>query len=804
MTGIDGLQRVLRAAAKSDDKLSENDFAVLENSASNIGDQLAERTRDVDSLNELKKQADALQQFVGIVQEHANKLAGKTNWMIRGLKDLEKGKGTDLGLTIAKAAQQHGAISSIVGNASSALNQLLATPLVIGTTRPKYQLHGLSLMNDKNLMKKSDALWLRYKDSALIKKTNFQKTMDVGGLPLMVIEKNVMKWSFASKYAEGLGRGLDDAQAIKFAERFIGDTTSWRDVASAARAYDRPVPASLLQFTREVTQQYRGFWNRFTPKEKAGALIATMVVANTLAAATGNKSGADPLGALIETGVDIAGFNDADRSDEENSPWAKAVRAGQNALSEVVSSVPMASAAANLIWSKDDRAKIFGEDSSLGRYEGNMAMFTALGNLIRGTNNLTSGNADQAWKDYLKVLPAGAQMQKSASALQAMFRGYTTTSTGKVRTTVDRSNAANWILGTLFGTGAIKEQKDSLKAGDTGLSEKQDGWFKSLVEKGQQGEANSYLDSLMKKRDEAKAQKSDGKSSTDLAYDDDSRVKLAQGDWVQKEGKVVDKNGNVATAFYKGRADKNKDSKTDQAYEDFMIGYGVEKATKVAKTGNSALDKIKNLENAQKAADKADDAVSLFNNSKDEYSKMPDWVKDEFYKKNGFDKKDVEYAASATYSIDAKVEGYFKPLVKDHEKLLNELMKGRVKGINDKYFATAGVIDQLYDDGLLSKDERKVLKAADLNKNGSQRDDSASSKAAKSGKGSKNKLGYNAATIKAFAGESSSYSTIASILGATKHSSTSGGKVAKPSVHLRGLRGIVDARKQSTKKRRLA
>ena len=817
--GLDGFQRVLRKAAKEgesidpDARLSPDEATTFGNAATLINEQLGKLLDDVEMLNNLKAEADGLQQFVGIIQEHTNKLAGKTNWMIRGLKDLEKGKGTDLGLLLVKGAQQHAALTSIVGNANSTLAQLMATPLVMGTTRPRYQFEGLRHMNDKALMKKSDALWIRYKESILAQKSTFQKTMDVGGLPLLTVERSVMKWTFASKYAEGLGRGLNERQAIKYAERFIGDTTSWRDVASAPRAYDRPIPASLLQFTREVTQQYRGFWNRFTPAEKAKTLIAVAVVSNAMALLTGNKMGADPITAVTETGFDLAGANDTDREDEENTPWAKAVRAGQNMLSEVVSAVPMASAAANTIWSKDDRQKIFGEDSNLGRYEGNMALFSALGNLVRGTNNLASGNTDQAWKDFTKTLPIGSQLQKTASGLQALLRGYTTTSTGKVKATIDQGNPANWILGTLFGPNALFENREANKTGNT-LSEKQSTFFLELEKKGKSDQANAYFEAVKAKLNDKEAKKSDAKADEtgkDLAYDEDSLLKFAEGTWKVENGKVVDEDGKTVSKFYKERAELNKDDKSDKTYKDFITGYGLVKEAEESKTGNGTLDKLANLDNQQKAADRASTAVDLLTDSKEDYKNIPDWVKDRFYKESGFHKKDVEYAASTTYSVDAKIDGYFRPLAEsgDRTALLDELYRGRVKGINGKYFATSTVIERLYDEGFLSKDERNTLKKIDLNREGKQMTDiTGGGNGSGKGSGKKGGAGYTAADISKFVngGGSENYSAIAGILKATRSSADNSGsqKISSPSVQIRGLRAIVNSRKQSTKKRRLA
>lgn len=750
--GIDGLQRTLRKAAKSEDPLNADDIEILRNSAEKISSQLDSKIADVDSLNTIKKDADALHQFVGIVQEHTNKLAGKTNHIIRGMKDLEKSKGTEFALLVAKGAQQHAALTGIVGNLSSAINQALATPLVMGTTRPQYQLAGLKLLNDEKLMKKSDALWLRYKESLLAKKSNFQKAMDIGGIPLLTVEKNVMKWTFASKYSEGIGKGLDERQAIKYAERFIGDTTSWRDVASAPRAYDRPIPASLLQFTREVTQQYRGFWNRFTPKEKVGALIATMVVTNGLAAVTGNKSGTDPLGALVESGVDILGFNDASRTEkdnsdnkedstEANSAWAKAVRAGQNTLSEVVSAVPIASSAANTFLTKDARADVFGEDSNLGRYEGNMALFSALGNAVKGGVNVVTGNNDQAWKDFVKTLPMGSQLQKTASGVQAMIQGYTKTSSGKVRTTVDQNNPLNWLLAPLFGTNAIIEQRKSFEDGNKGFTQDQQTVFDKIKQSG--GDAIGYANTKLNSNTSA----TDTKGMSELEAD--KELKIEKGDWKEQDGSIVNKDGEVQRQYYKDIA-YSKTDKSDSTYEAYLKGFKLEDGTKYGKdksftTGSGTLDSLlsANSKSGGGEGSLASKAVSLFSD-KTTYEKVPDWVKDRYYKDAGFGKDQVEYAAIANVDATTKLDNYYRPIAEKADKkgLMDELFRGRRQSIQDnKLQAQDSIITSLQKEGYLTKDEAKYLKGIKLEWGGKETKESAAENATKKASGSGKKEG---------------------------------------------------------------
>lgn len=91
--------------------------------------------------------------------------------------------------------------------------------------------------------------------------------------------------------------------------------------------------------------------------------------------------------------------------------------------------------------------------------------------------------------------------------------------------------------------------------------------------------------------------------------------------------------------------------------------------------------------------------------------------KDSAYKKLGVDKNDVEYDYISNKTNDIKAQ-YIASQNLSHDELLNTLLKGRVESISGSLFAANGVIDDLNDQGLLSNEEAKALKAVKLDKTG--------------------------------------------------------------------------------------
>lgn len=79
------------------------------------------------------------------------------------------------------------------------------------------------------------------------------------------------------------------------------------------------------------------------------------------------------------------------------------------------------------------------------------------------------------------------------------------------------------------------------------------------------------------------------------------------------------------------------------------------------------------------------------------------------YKQLGFEPDDVRYAYKASFDTDTKVK-YIASKNLEHDKLIDELIKGRNESVGGKRFAADGVLDELYKQNLISSAERTALK----------------------------------------------------------------------------------------------
>jgi hypothetical protein len=88
------------------------------------------------------------------------------------------------------------------------------------------------------------------------------------------------------------------------------------------------------------------------------------------------------------------------------------------------------------------------------------------------------------------------------------------------------------------------------------------------------------------------------------------------------------------------------------------------------------------------------------------------------YKKLGYSEDDIRYHARASFLNSEEQAKYYSDNFKDHEKLFEELVKGRRKSVGGEYLANDGTLDELYKEGKISYAERKYLKSLKTDKKG--------------------------------------------------------------------------------------
>lgn len=693
--------------------------------------------------------------FVSALQEYGNALAGKSNPIDRVIK--EKGKGGESFIKASTAAQGIVGASSIPGSATAALAQVLSLPQTIAANSTgsvlgaakDMALRGVKLKPGDPLLK-SPFMRSRYTDAGSNRITPVRKYTKAASIPLETIERfnGELSWRAAYREAKTRNPRISEQDAIRAADLQAKRTLAGRGVG------DRPVGMSsraaglVTQFGLEVNNMRLQFFKDFNTAQKAKFIVAAAAMNAAYQSITGNKQLPDYLSAAVDT------FGDIVDSDEEENGWEKTGQAAQRLLGETSKFVPGAGTVVNTFLDDKTKESIFGQNSDVTRF-GTPAASKVGTSLWDAASEAIEGKFGEAARSLAKLAPTGTQVVRSAEGAGALDKGYTTDAKGNVQTQIDTSDPVNVAKTLLFGKYASNELKTFYDNNARALSDKQTEVFKNLV--GDRPEkAKQYLEGIFQKRDLNKGT-SDGTSAATLTDDStpeeakavlDANIK--DGTWKMQKGLVVNDKGVVQRGYYKDLAKALSNTKSKDAYAAYVHGYDLEPkakdATKKVNSGNKLLDGLASSEiGAQRARSRASLAVSLYENAKS-FEGVPDWVKEQYYKKHGFSKNDVQYAALSRVSRDAKLDKYYRPFAKNHtrEQLVDEIKKGRFKSIyRDYVMAQDSIITDLYKEGFLTYADSRALKATKYDKGGKLDEKTATnryssrSRGGRKGKGSK-------------------------------------------------------------------
>ena len=741
---IDGIQELNRLARKADkvgvEKLDAKDINSLKETTNNMSESLDKMLNDVNFMKLMSDSANGLTQFVGFVQEHANRLAGKTDPFQRVVNDTEPSKMRKFADATGRALMKQAALSKIVGNMNSVVAQTASLPALFSTTHPKTLIQAFKLKNRKAILQKSDALALRYADDNLTDDTKFEKTMKTAGIPMEVVERGVIEYTFLAKYNQAINNGLSDADAVRYAERFINDTVTLRDQISTPRAYNRLWFASFLQFTREVTQQNRYVWNQMTNKQRVALAVNTAIAYSVIEALTGNKPGVDPLGTLIEIVGDWLSGGDDD--DKDNSVQAKLERTIQKVAGQAVTAAPIATAIVNAATTKDDRKKLFGKESNLGRYDGTIPVVDLPRKLIDtkgkldeaakaredGDDDKAEAKTKDAMYNILGQLPAGSQLKKTIQGIVAAHSGEVKDGKGETKVEFEKDNPFNLVQGALFGKNALIPVQ---------VEEGKSSWVNLFKTGGLVANASSGLQINMPTNNNPQQ-----KQATDNQIDLQGlskkeaasiKKKLKKGDYTFQDGLLVNKNGNVEKGVYKKLAQSQ--GQGDEAYRNWMKAYDIDKTSTIKKEFTSFNATLNKLQNGTEKVDKAKTAVNMMTGK---YKDLPDWVKERYYKESGYTKDQIEYGAMTSHNEVSLMDNYWRQKAQEssHEDLIQELANGRRKSITGQMFAKNGVINKLRAEGYITKQEARALNATQFDTDGNKITKDTSGGSGRSGSGS--------------------------------------------------------------------
>ena len=741
---IDGIRELNRLARKADkfgvEKLDAKDINSLKETTNNMAESLDKMLNDVNFMKLMSDSANGLTQFVGFVQEHANRLAGKTDPFQRVVNDTEPSKMRKFADATGRALMKQAALSKIVGNMNSVVAQTASLPALFSTTNPKALIQAFKVKNRKAILQKSDALALRYADDNLTDDTKFEKTMKTAGIPMEVVERGVIEYTFLAKYNQAINNGLSDADAVRYAERFINDTVTLRDQISTPRAYNRLWSASFLQFTREVTQQNRYVWNQMTNKQRVALAVNTAIAYSAIEALTGNKPGVDPLGTLIEIVGDWLSGGDDD--DKDNSVQAKLERTAQKVAGQAVTASPIATAMVNAATTKDDRKKLFGKESNLGRYDGTIPVVDLPRKLIDtkgkldeaakaredGDDDKAEAKTKDAMYNILGQLPAGSQLKKTIQGIAAAHSGEVKDGKGETKVEFEKDNPFNLVQGALFGKNALIPVQ---------VEEGKNSWVNLFKTGGLVANASNGMQINMPTNNNPQQ-----KQATDNQIDLQGlskkeaasiKKKLKKGDYTFQDGLLVNKNGNVEKGVYKKLAQSQ--GQGDEAYRNWMKAYDIDKTSTIKKEFTSFNATLNKLQNGTEKVDKAKTAVNMMTGK---YKDLPGWVKERYYKESGYTKDQIEYGAMTSHNEVSLMDNYWRQKAQEssHEDLIQELANGRRKSITGQMFAKNGVINKLRAEGYITKQEARALNTTQFDTDGNKITKDTSGGSGRSGSGS--------------------------------------------------------------------
>lgn len=266
--------------------------------------------------------------------------------------------------------------------------------------------------------------------------------------------------------------------------------------------------------------------------------------------------------------------------------------------------------------------------------------------------------------DAVKYIPAGSQIKKTYEGLNAYNQGASTTETGRVRFPI-KKDTSNLLRTTILGQYKAKEAKDYFKDKPGVLSDKQSQVLKLKPDDQKQ----NYYDSVISKR---------GKDEPEKPTDK--------------------KPGLLSRLIGKANASESNLSEWESYFE--IPEY-------------KAMPSTSNQEKALRE-DKRQTLISKV--IKDEDIEISEKLKLLSTLGEKAEAKDVEYYQVASLENEIKTGFVLDELLRVPDDQKIEYLSNLRKPVLGKYILADGVIDDLYDQGLVDDSEKKYLKGLDYHR----------------------------------------------------------------------------------------
>jgi hypothetical protein len=381
-------------------------------------DQVLKETKELLKPYKNGNQGDLVVGF----QEYANTLSKKSNRYDRPWLD---NKGTRQVVRGSQSLQRIGGRGTILGNLSSVLAQPLNQVIAISDAGVTNYTKGIAAtVGGDKAIENSNFIKARKSRAYAPIRSNTDKVLDAGAMPLQTVEEAAITVVWNSQHAKAKSEGLKGQAAVDKADIETERLVAGRGIADKPEAYRSVLANNLLQYTLEVNAQYKSFTKDLNTQQKATFMVSAMGMNALMSAITGFTPLPDFLKAALDT------FGDFLDDEDERSSLEKAVGGVQRGAGEFVGMNPIFSAGANAILSQDMRRSLFGEDSQIGMFEGTAAPVQVVRNTVDAGRNLARGNYTEARNDALRVVPFGNQARKSITGLETINRGYSVDRSG--------------------------------------------------------------------------------------------------------------------------------------------------------------------------------------------------------------------------------------------------------------------------------------------------------------------------------------------------------------------------------------
>lgn len=596
-------------------------------------------------------------------QEWANALAGKTQRTDRQL--IDSSKGSALGLRGWQTLQRIGGRGTILGNIQSVISQALNQPLTLADAGPINYVKGIATsLSGGTPIDQSNFITARATNAESDYKSRGGKILDAGGVPLQAVELAMVKLTWNSQYHKAIANGFKGNEAVMEADRTTEQVVAGRGIADKPEAYRSTAYNGLLQYTLEVSATNKKFFQDLSKTQKAEFLVATMAMNSLMGLVTGTEPLPDLLGSIFDTAGDL--LDDED----ERSTTQKIGGGAKDLLGESVSMNPLLTAGANTFLSQDQRKAFFGDNSSIGRFEGTAAPVQVVRNAAGAVTSAAQGKLKDARNKALKTLPYGNQAQKSLRGAEALIDGYAVDSSGNPTYSVARDpiNAGKTLV---FGPGAAREARGYYDKNQTSIT----------------GEKDKKAIETSSNKPETVAQIQERRLNNREDKDGNTPVSSSKGNSRDELIKRLDEDDDTLTDTEKTLA---------KFYKDLPKGLSEESISELAKyerlnpNSKKRLYKGVNAQIRLKTAELERDTVTGVLNTAQEFEAKKDIAKLELAKPYG--ENVVDMYGLSLYEIEsiADQDTYDKLVAYDKDLFLNDLISKPKFKVNNGYTSKGG------------------------------------------------------------------------------------------------------------------